>query len=83
MNNPIRISGIRVINVGTETVWIALTCISLLPIPLYIYMIIQIIQPVDIRSMCSTEIWSRVPEDAHIQGQETNLTLSSGLVYIA
>ena len=46
-------------------------------------MIIQMIQPVDIRSMCSTEIWSRVPEDAHIQGQETNLTLSSGLVYIA
>ena len=47
---------------------------------LYIYMIIQIIQPVDIRSMCSTDIWSRVPEDAHIQDQETNLTLSSGLV---
>ena len=46
-------------------------------------MIIQIIQQVDIRSMCSTDIWYRVPEDAHIQDQETNLTLSSGLVYIS
>ena len=44
---------------------------------------IQIIQPVDIRSMCSTDIWPRVPEDAHIQGQETNLTLGSELVYIS
>ena len=46
-------------------------------------MIIQIIQPVDIRSICTTDRWPSVPEEVHIQDQETNLTLSSGLVYIS